>query len=150
MTSAHIAPHVENLGTTITQFHSHIESGHEAPHNGVVDAANNGALHFLQLAAQVKKSFPEAERHHFYADMHKQTKAARKAGQRFNELKPTLVAQGVRGSDVVSALEGWMIVIIVLFDLLKAADPKYEEHCAHIETSFKGTIQATIDLYSKP
>lgn len=32
MTSAHIAPHVENLSNTISQFHGHIESDHEDPH----------------------------------------------------------------------------------------------------------------------
>ncbi|KZP27879.1 hypothetical protein FIBSPDRAFT_886111 [Athelia psychrophila] len=163
MTSAHIAPHVENLGNTISQFHSHIESGHEAPHDasvpivqpfqipGIVDAANNAALHFLQLAARVKKSFPEAERHHFYVDLQKEvTEAAHKAGQSFNELKPTLVSKGINCSDIVMAMEGAMIAIIAMFDILKAADPKYEEHCAHIEASLMGTVQGAIDRYSKP
>ncbi|KZP27991.1 hypothetical protein FIBSPDRAFT_927934 [Athelia psychrophila] len=149
MTSAHIAPHVENLSNTISQFHGHIESDHEDPHGGVCDGINNAALHFLQLAAHVKKSFPEAERHHFYIDLHKEVKAAHKAAHKFNEMKPTLAAKGVKVKDVELALEGQMIAIIAMFDICKAADPKYEEHCAHIEKSLKETVQGAIDTYSK-
>ncbi|KZP32663.1 hypothetical protein FIBSPDRAFT_1036774 [Athelia psychrophila] len=149
MTSAHIAPHVENLGNAISQWHGHIESGHEAPHGGICDGINAFSLHFLQIAAHVKKSFPEAERPHFYVDLNKEGESGLKASQKFNEMMPTLLTQGVKASDVVLALEGEMIAMIAMYDSLKAADPKYEEHCAFLENYTMKLVQDMIDTYSK-
>ncbi|KZP17877.1 hypothetical protein FIBSPDRAFT_933798 [Athelia psychrophila] len=122
MTSAHIAPHVENLSNTFGQFLGHIESGHEAPHG---------------------KSFPEPEHHHFYIDLHKEVQASHKICHEFHEMKPALLARGVKGSDIVLAFEGETIAIIAMFDSLKAADPPAKSSCllaslhrnTHSETS---------------
>lgn len=75
------------------------------------------------LTSRQQKSFPEAERHHFYVDLHKEVKAAHKAAHKFNEMKPTLAAKGVKVNDVELALEGQMIAIIAMFDICKAVDP---------------------------
>ncbi|KAF7976538.1 hypothetical protein HWV62_6179 [Athelia sp. TMB] len=147
----HLQPHVENLGTTITDFHAHVhkDEHHEHPQVGVLKGINNAALHFLQLAANAKKDFPDALKHHFYHGLHKEVKSAEKAAKKFIEQKPSLVEKGVNGKEVTLALEGQLIAVIALFDVLKAQDKEFQKHAGHIEQELTATIQGAIDAYSK-
>jgi len=150
-TPQHLAPHIENLGSTIKEFHTHVESkpGHHHATRGVLHGINNAALHFLQLAAHVRKGFPEADRKAFYTDLNNEVQAAEKAAATFNELHAHLSENGVNGAQVEAALLGQQIAIEALFNNLKAADPNFEADAGHIQKSLDATVQGAIDTYAK-
>lgn len=83
----------------------------------------SSAIFLLRVCRPIyQKDFPDALKHHFYHDLHKEVKAAEQAAKKFIALKPALSEKGVSGPDVTLALEGQLIAIIALFDVLKAQD----------------------------
>lgn len=81
------------------------------------------SLHDQPLISRQQKSFPEDQRPHFYVDLNKEGEAGLKASQKFRAMKPTLLTQGVKASDVVLALDGEMIALIAMYETIEAADP---------------------------
>ncbi|KAF7976537.1 hypothetical protein HWV62_6177 [Athelia sp. TMB] len=151
VTPAHLKPHVDNLSAEWAEVHEnlHKEEHHKNPQDFVLKAIHNTSMQFLQLAAQAKKDFPDAQKHHFYRDLEQLGKSGEQAAKKFFESKPAFVEQGLDPKVVVLALEGEMIAIIALFDVLKAQDKEYQKHAGHIEEQITGMLQRAIDVYSK-